>query len=457
MRQLKQIYPLLALVLITISPVTSVAEPMENSSDKEDSYFKERMNNCKSAWQKLDKEPNTVRSHCDACSIDNGRTTYEKGLFETKLSQCLSGGNGRGMYHCGNKALCHSHVVNIKDCSKSGTCPQTLAKLCSDTCTPPVGNNCIPEDKNDFEKARALCATKGASQYELLAESEVERILQKRADEMYPDGSSTSRPPQSELAKTSIFSPSSQGSDTVNGASTTTDDTDIKSNVTPSGYSTNTNNTSDLTNSILENSSAPAPVVSANSGSLNSVSTPLTSTSHTSTRVSLPSEEIRRPVVFKEDDPMSGVAKPVDWGESRKAKTFDARSLPHNSEPRNSARSAKVVADNTIKDEKRRTPATIESSSFQSGFHKRATANKKIYSGIKSIHTTSKIAASGKGSMDLSKLFKNRLKMRRGPAQHDFNWNELRGQIGSGPHPIFLGVDQYFHKVRLDYNGEMAN
>lgn len=471
------------------------------AGDAADDYFAGKMKKCADEWKKVkNPDPDALGMFegldcVEACHPQNGRTPHEKGLFEEKFKQCSE--KESGAYKCGNIALCRSHVTYLhSDCRKKNasdpSCGDQARKLCYDACSLPSDNNCIPADAKNFEDGRALCASNPGRQ--LIGDREANQIIQQRNREIYTSSGdiTQTRPPSSQLATSSVFyggEPGTGGGGEGGSDGSTTADTQTGTTTTPEPVQTA---------SAPPDATGGAPAATGGAGG----STPPAAGAGGGASLgggglpAMPSfnsgeDDSRRQSTFKDTgtgnresfatDAVGSGNLPPGAIENGTWDTPSARNLGSSSLGGGSngggagaaglggafsgaSNPSARVSTASLGSEKGGKAGSIESSSFQSGYHKANGIDKKTGKP----YTKAQLARQKKmkkrmkrsdGSLDLRRLLAGSKKMKgRRPAQRDKYGrgnSQYYDYIGHGPHPVFQTVDGYYDEIRLDVNGEI--
>lgn len=438
---------------------------------------------------KIGNDPNQCLQDC---ATRVGKSKCMKAVLEPLVVACRSGG-----YKCAKKGVCRIGVDDLLACKRknNGDC-SIEASTCMENCTPEAGSNCIKEDIDDFRHGRAICGS-AAPAKPLIPDSQVKQIIDTRAQEI----STTSSAPRSELAKSSIFygdtPPTGEDSGGRNGSTSGAEDSDIKGteqaqadnnggnghkNGNDSGGAQSTS--SEMVSSTGGSGSSSSSGSSTGGSSLSfanftgqgggAVASTFSGSGSSGNRISTDAVGGSGP---NRDENFGGES----WGDTAATKSSSGNTSSSSSSGGVSGRPtvsgggglASPFANPNLNSSQQVATASkassgragsLETSAFQSGFHK-ASATDKKGGKIPLARTNPSGQAAGKnqqarkgdGSMNLAKLLKNRLNrnvaydIRQGPR------SKYPADVGRGPHVVFRTINSYYEKVRLDMNGEIEN
>lgn len=416
------------------------------------------------------------------CSTQSGRSKCMKAILEKLVISCKRSG-----YKCGQKGACRVGVDNLLACKRKGGDCSFETQNCTANCTPEPGNNCIEEDIEDFRHGRNICAT-GAPAKALISDNEVQQIIDTRAQEIAVQRSA----PQSEMAKTSIFYGDTPPGGNNNGGKTNgSEDSDLKGNggaetadTGDKGSASNSNGGNgsgsgsggEMMSGLSGGSSGGASSGGSSSGGLNfpdfaggtsggASSGSFNASGNGASGVSTDaiggaggkSSEL-------EGESFNGAPAPRNFGGSRSgsgSSSGGAIASPFaggggGPNPQGALRTASASKAGAAVGGR---GAGLESSSFQSGFHKGQGTEKKGKSTLaaakaKSVKGRTR-GKKGDGSMNLAKLFSKGLS--RGVAQKEgpSGRSLYSADVGRGTHPVFRSINSFYDTVPLDMNGNI--
>lgn len=422
------------------------------------------------------------------CSVVNAKSnTWEAAQFADKAKKCYKIGH---MYKCGNISACRTAVMDVQvRCradDKPDYCNSNINSTCMSACTPPPGNNCIREDKLTLQQGRKLCSAPSAKP--LISDAQATQIIRNREADMMPESAYQGKPPTSEAAKQSVFY----------GSVPTGDVEPIPSEVKPmekaeelgakreeaqqqqvAGQQNNPQNPGAGTQAASAPGGAPgggsggggsAPSGFSGtgfgdgpSGSNETMSSGgFQGTSSSNSRngelaggldPSMTSGEMGLGSPGRNMGPSSFSNRGGNMGAGGSSGGMFAGYSGKASPTSNSAGSLRTASTNGS--------PSLDSSGFNSGFHKFNGSGGGGTRGKKSTYAQSRLQKGKKrliksdGNLNLANLLGRRTRNKNGRYISSEESSDLPDGVGTGPHPVFKSVIQYYDNLGLDEQGQL--